>query len=123
MAFASIHLLPGVIASHPGQLGRFHALTIKGACRWLLVTTRSLADLSPQGVVNPLPGAIITKRAKIRVHTLPGGILTRQHAPLAASDRQVQDGIDHRSHVQRAWLPSWLCRWNQLFDTIPLMVG
>src|SRR5918912_1241166 len=98
MTFASVHFLSGVVAAHPRPLGHFHALTIEGSCRWLLVTARSLADLSPQGVMNPLPGAIITKRAKIRVHTLPGGILTRQHAPLAARDCQVQDGIDHRSH-------------------------
>src|SRR5437764_13811623 len=71
MAFASGHLLAGVIAAHPRHLGRFHALTIEGSCRWLLVTTRSLAHLSPQGIVNALPRAIITKGAKIRVHALP----------------------------------------------------
>src|SRR5436305_11074021 len=123
MAFASGHLLAGVIAAHPRHLGRFHALTIEGSCRWLLVTTRSLAHLSPQGIVNALPRAIITKGAKIRVHALPGGILPREYPPLAASDREVQQCLDHRSHLQCAWLASWLCRWNQLFDTIPLRVG
>jgi len=42
---------------------------------------------------------------------------------LTPSNYQIEDGIHDASHVQRSWMSSWLCRRNQFFDTIPLMVG
>src|SRR5207248_11508473 len=55
--------------------------------------------------------------------TLPGGMLRRQHPPLASTQDKIQDRIDDRSHLQRARSASWLCSRNQFFDTIPLTVG
>jgi hypothetical protein len=38
---------------------------------------------------------------------LPCRILPRQHAPLRATDDNVQDRIDDRSHLQRTRSASW----------------
>src|SRR5712691_6441654 len=89
----------------------------------MFMTTCSSTKLGTKRVVEPLPGSIITELSEVGVDTLPGRILPRQHPPLATRDGQVQDGIDDRSHVQRTRMASWLCRRNQLFDTIPLTVG
>lgn len=73
--------------------------------------------------MEPLPCAIITPLSKVGVHPLPCWVLTRQHAPLASSDDQVKNGIDHASHLQCSWMTSWLGRRDQFFDTIPLTVS
>src|SRR5947209_15236243 len=119
MTLSSYHLLPDVIAALPRQLRRFHALAIQGPGGWLFVTTCESADLRSKRVMKPLPRSIIAPLLEIGVHTLPGRILPRQHAPLTATDDNVHDRIDHRSHLQCARSPSWLCRGDQVFDTIP----
>src|SRR5438874_9938178 len=87
------------------------------------MTTCSATNLGSQRVMEPLPGAIITPLPEVGVDTLPGRILPRQHAPLTATDDDIQNAIDDRSHLQCARSASWLCRRNQVFDTIPLTVG
>jgi hypothetical protein len=99
MPFASFHLLPGVLAAHPRPLRRFDALTIQRSGGGVLMATRTLTNLGPQGLVNPVPRAVIPKRAKIRLHALPGGILSWQHPPLASTHDTIQDRIDNRSHL------------------------
>lgn len=63
---------------------------------------------------------IIAKRAKVGVHTLPGRILFGHHSPLAAGHGQVQDRVDHCSHLQTSGPTSWFGRRDQVFDTMPL---
>src|SRR2546421_11457335 len=87
------------------------------------MTTCSATNLGSQRVMEPLPGAIITPLREVGVDTLPCWILPRQHAPLTATDDDIQNAIDDRSHLQRTRSASWLCRRYQVFDTIPLTVG
>src|SRR5438876_1876410 len=87
------------------------------------MTTCASTNLGTERVVKPLPRPIITPLLEVGGHTLPGRILARQHPPLTATHDDVQDAMDDRSHVQRARSPSWLCRGDQFFDTIPLTVG
>src|SRR5579872_209858 len=89
----------------------------------MFVTTDTPSHLSTKGVVKPLPRSIIAPLPKVAIHALPAGILTWQHSPLAAGDYEIEDGIHDRSHLQCAWMSSWLCSRNQFFDTIPLTVG
>src|SRR5690348_15688248 len=89
----------------------------------MFMATDALANLGTKGVMHARPAAIITPLPEVRRDTLPGWILPWQHPPLAAGDQQIQDRIHYRSHLQGAWMPSWLCRGNQVFDTIPLTVG
>ena len=70
-------------------------------------------------VVDKLPCAIITTLLEVGGDTLPGRILPRQHAKFPATHDQIQDRLDHRSHLQTAGSTSWLCSRNQVFDTIP----
>lgn len=98
-------------------------LTVQCASRWVLVATHSLTHLSAKRVMEPLPCPIIAPLVEVGVHALPRRVLPRQHAPLTATDDNVQDRIDDRSHLQAARSSSRLCRRNQVFDTIPLTVG
>ena len=123
MPLASLHFLTRIIATHPGQLRRFDALTIEDASGGMLMATCTLAYLGPQRLVTPTPRAIIAKRAKVAIDALPGRILSWQHPPVTPRDGQIQDRIDHRAHVQRAWVTSRFCRRDQVFDPIPLKVG
>src|SRR5271157_5189143 len=123
VSLAPFHLFACVIATLPRPLGRFDALAIQGSCCRMFMATSTLAHLRPERVMHSVPGAIITPLPKVAVHTLPRRIVPWEHAPLTAGDQQIQDPIDYRSHLQRAWLASWLCRRNEVFDTIPLTVG
>jgi hypothetical protein len=69
------------------------------------------------------PGEGSFHHPKVGIYTLPRRILSWQHTPLAASNYQVQDRIDDCSHIECAWMSSWLCGRNQFFDTISLTVG
>ena len=89
----------------------------------MLMTTCSSTNLGTKCVVEPLPRSIISPLLEIGVDTLPCRILSRQHPPLTATHDDVQYTIDDRSHIQRTRSPSWLCRGDQFFDTIPLTVG
>src|SRR5213076_2818191 len=80
-------------------------------------------QLSAKRVVDTLPRSIITPLLEVAVDTLPGRILPGKHAPLASTHDKIQDRIDDRSHLQAARSTSWLCRRDQVFDTIPLTVG
>src|SRR5579859_5277186 len=89
----------------------------------MLVSSCTLSDLGSQPVMDTLPGSIIPKLLKVGIDALPFGRVRWNHAPLASSDREIQDRIDHRSHTQRPGTPSRLCRRDQVFDTIPLNVS
>ena len=53
---------------------------------------------------------------------MPFRIITRQVAPLDASNKEIENGVDYLSHIEVARATSRLGRWNQLFDKIPLAV-
>ncbi len=99
MALAPAHQLAVAKASLVGEVGGLDTLAVQAARSWMLMMSRLPTNLRPKPVMDPLPGAIIAPFGVVEVNALPFGILTREHAPLAAADDDVEDGIEHRAHL------------------------
>ena len=89
----------------------------------MLVASSLAADLRTQRVVKALPSTIVAPTAEVVINALPVGEFLWQHAPLNASDDDIEDGIDDLAHIKLAWTASGFRRWQQLFDKMPLAVG
>src|SRR5438876_11666149 len=63
------------------------------------------------------------KASKIRIHSGFRRVLTRDHAPGAASSQHVKDPIKDRSHLHFSWSSTWLLRGNEWFENGPLCIG
>src|SRR6266702_3816899 len=46
-----------------------------------------------------------------------------QGSPLTSSPVQVQNGIDHFSHIGASGVSTWLGGWDQRFEDPPLVLG
>ncbi len=100
-----------------------HALTVQTASGRVFVAPGAAADLRPQRVVHPLPGAVIPPLPKIGVDGLPLRKVRGQHAPLDAPHDKVQDGVDHRAHLDGAGAAAGFGGRDERHDTLPLAVG
>src|SRR5215208_3404184 len=123
MPFAAFHLFPTIIAPFPAQFCRLDALTIEAARRGVLVAACFLAHTGPQGVMHSLPVPAVAPLAEIPVHTRPLRILMGQHPPFDAPVDDIENGLDHRPHIECAGASPRLGWWDQIFDTIPFGIS
>lgn len=123
MPFRTIDLLARIIAPHTSKRGRLDTLAIEATGGRMLVPAGTPPHLGPQRVVDPLPDAILTPVAKVGVDALPFRILLRQHPPLDATHRHVQDAVDNLPHVQAAGSSARFRRRNHFLDNVPLAVS
>ena len=111
-------------ASHPLRCGAgFDTLAIQAARRWVFVSSLFATHFGSEGIVELLPGAIVTPNSEIVVHTLPFRIFSGQHPPLDAPHDKVQNGIDDLSHIQTAGTSACFGRWDHWLDNSPLAIG
>jgi hypothetical protein len=89
----------------------------------MLVPSCLATNLGSKCVVDAVPRPVIAPLGVVEGDALPFGILVWQHPPLAATHDDVQDGIDHRVHIECARATTRLCQRNYVLDTIPLTVG
>jgi hypothetical protein len=73
--------------------------------------------------MNTLPSSVIAPDAKVIVDALPLWVILGQHAPLGATDQNVQERIDDLAHLQASWSATGFGGRNQIFDTIPVAVS
>ena len=57
------------------------------------------------------------------IDALPLGERGGQHAPLDAAFGHIEDGIEHGPHTQGAGSATAFGGWDQIFDSLPLLVG
>jgi hypothetical protein len=86
MSFALKGLLPSVKAA----IGRLDRLQVNNGRAGLAVPPFLLAHIAPQTIVDTLPGSIFAPSAEIAINGLPGRVLTRQVAPLAAGTGDIK---------------------------------
>src|SRR5215210_554571 len=53
--------------------------------------------------MDPLPGPVILPLPEVHIDRLVRGKVTREHPPSAATTQDVEDRVDHRSDICRAW--------------------
>jgi hypothetical protein len=95
MTLAALDLLAPVvtalIASHSGALDR---LAVRHAGAGLRIPLQADPKALAQGGVDPLEGAVLTPAGpEVMVDALPGREIVRKQAPLAATTRDVEDGV------------------------------
>jgi hypothetical protein len=61
--------------------------------------------------VDPLPGAVLTPSPEVMVDGLPGREVVRKQTPLAATTRDVEDGVEDLAVRGAAWDARGLWGW------------
>src|SRR5262249_56505007 len=99
---ATLHLLAGIVAAGPAGFGCLGRLAVDDASRWARLATIGLARLRRQGIVDGFPQLGVAPWIEVALHRRERRKVLRQHPPLAASLRDVEDGVHHRTHLRRA---------------------
>ena len=110
MPFPSCDAFATIVASHTSRcMAGLDCLTIDTASRWMLVSPASLTKPHSERVMQPSPGAIVPPLPEVGIDALPRRKVARQHPPLDATHSQVENGINHQTHIQAAWSSArWL---------------
>ncbi len=122
-AVSTIDLLAGVIASHTSERCRLDTLAVQATGGRMLVPARTPPHQRPQRVMDLAPTAVVAPLPKVAVHALPLRILLRQHPPLDATHRHVQNAVDDLPHIQAAVPSTRFRQWNHFLDNVPLAVS
>src|SRR5262249_17340709 len=117
------HHLVGVLAPWPTLLGRLDTLAVNDRHAGAGLPTGLAADLVAQGIVEPLPGAVVAPLAEVVVAGTPGGKVLGHHPPGAAAPDDVQDAVKDLPQVHRAGSPAGLGRREQPLELLPLVAG
>jgi len=124
MSFPSCDALATIVASHACRcMAGLDCLTIDTASRWMLVPPAALTKPHSERVMQPSPSAIVPPLPEVGVDTLPRRKVARQHPPRDATHSQVENGINHQTHIQAAGASARFGRWNQMLDNEPLAVS
>ncbi len=72
--------------------------------------------------MNPCPSAVASETPVVIVNRSPRRKTMGQVTPRAAAAIQVQDAVEHRTHVHRALTPARQGRWYQRLNQPPLFI-
>ena len=124
MPFPSRDAFAAIVASHTCRcMASLDCLTVDTASRWMLVSPDSMTNPHSERVMQPAPGTIVPPLPEVGVNALPRRKVTRQHPPLDATHSQVENGINHQTHIQAAGSPARSGCGNQMLDNRPLAVS
>src|SRR5512143_1809114 len=123
MSLPPVDLLARIIASLPTTLGALDRLAVDIRDPRRRLASLGHAQLLPQGVGDPLPGAIVAPLREVVPDGALGQQVVRQQLPLATGAGLVQEGVEHLPHVGLAWSPARLGGRDQGLDDLPLLVG
>ena len=80
---------------------RLHALAIDNRCTGALLAPLLISDAIAKGVMDLLPGPIVSPLLEVHIDRRVRGKIVREHAPSTAATQNVEDGIDHQPEVCR----------------------
>ena len=124
MPFPSCDAFAAIVASHTCRcMASLDCLTIDTASRWMFVSPASMTNPHSERVMQPTPGAIVPPLPEVGVDALPRRKVARQHPPLNATHSQVENGINHQTHLQTSGASARFGCRNQMLDNIPLAVS
>src|SRR5919108_4790403 len=84
---------PPVVAFRPALLGGLHALAVEDRGGGLRLFAGLASDPLPQGIMNPLPGAVLLPQAKVMKHNTVRWQVMRQRPPGAAIATLIKNGV------------------------------
>src|SRR5207247_6911747 len=120
---AALDLLAAVVARLPAGATALDRLAVEVGGARRALAAGLLARLVAQGVVDPLPGAVLAPLAEVVVGGGPGAVVLGQGAPLAAGAVDVEDGVHDVVEVDLAGPPARLGRREQGLKEGKLLVG
>jgi hypothetical protein len=88
--------------TRPTALGGLGRLTVDDPCRRARFAARRFARLQQQCKIDLLKQAVVSPIVEITLYGGKRWKVLRQHAPLTAGSRNIQDGIQHSSQLSLA---------------------
>src|SRR5947208_9489253 len=88
-------LLGRIVTTRPAALGRLDRLTVDDPRRWARFTARRFARLHQQREIDVLKQAIVSPIVEIALYRRERRKILRQHPPLTAGPRYIQDRVQH----------------------------
>src|SRR6185312_3919501 len=84
---------PPVVPLRAARLGRLHGLAVDHPGAGRLLPAEQLADVPPEGVVQPVPDPGVPPGVEVVRDRPPGREVVRQGPPLAPGPGQVEDRV------------------------------
>ena len=103
VTLAAFDLLARVVAGKPSAFGRLHTLAVDDAGGGAGLTSFEVSRAQDQDVVDRVSETAVPPPVEVALHRRRWWGILGQHAPLAAAEGDVADGVDHRSQVCPAW--------------------
>src|SRR5271169_6601855 len=122
MTLAAFDLLGRIVTTRPAALGGLDRLTVDDPRRWAGFTTCRFARLQQQLEIDLLKQAGVPPIVKIALHRRERGKVLRQHAPLAAGPRDIQDRVKHGSQLNLTRPAQRLGRRHMRLDQPPFWI-
>ncbi len=97
VALAALDLFAGVIPANPSTFSGFHALAVDHARRRAGLSALKFAGAGHQQMVDCLPQPSIAPSVEVTPDCRDRREILRQHSPLTTADRDVEDGVCHRT--------------------------
>lgn len=116
-------LLARVIAAHSAAFGGFDALAVDHPCAWAGLAPFDLARSHHQHVIDRLPQAAVAPSVEIALDRRKRRKILRQHSPLTAAGRQIEDRVHHFAHIGAARTTTNLRGRKQRFDQRPFRIA
>jgi hypothetical protein len=101
---------------------RLHALAIDNRCTGALLAPLLISDAIAKGVMDLLPGPIVSPLLEVHIDRRVRGKVVWEHAPSTAATQNVEDGIDHQPEICRTRPTSRLGCRKQATDDPPFRV-
>src|ERR1039457_3175141 len=122
MTLAAVYFLAAVVTVDATDRGRFDGLRIDARRAGRLLAAGGQAHLTPLGIHQALPRAVVTPALEIIVGGALGLQVMGQHIPLATGTVLVEQRIEHLAHIDGAWRSTGFGRWDQGFQNGPLVI-
>src|SRR5205085_3482252 len=99
VALPAFALLGRIVPTRPAGLGGLDRLTVDDPRRWARFTARRFARLHQQREIDVLKQAIVSPIVEIALYRRERRKVLRQHPPLTAGPRYIQDRVKHRPQL------------------------
>ena len=102
VALAALDPFPGIISSNPATFCSFYTLAIDDPGCWMGVSALRKARSFDQFAVDFIEHPIIAPSVEIAADGRNRRKVVGQHAPLAASRRDIEDRVEHIAQIRRS---------------------